>query len=337
MQTRPYPNAGSRPAKPLRVVTFHRRLVDSAMEFVGRLGRRRAETVAGPPAAQACRSVLCIAVWGDSFVKGAGVQKRPNSQSGRGPRYRHAEAAVTIGRRIVGGEWLPGRALPPEEALSRELTVSRSSLREAIKLLAGKGLVHSAPRRGTVVRALGEWNLLDADVLSWHSEGGLSAAFVRGLFELRGMIEPEAAALAAERGDPRAHAEIAAAMAAMAAAEAQSSSSVEADLAFHRAVLVASHNPFLAALSPAIEASLSLSFRVSRTAGDLDHLIPLHAAVAEAILASDGGVARSAMRHLLVRSERDAMSAVTAGFEEEARDGDGGGKVTDEMQAGTPQ
>ncbi|MFC7396815.1 FadR/GntR family transcriptional regulator [Chelatococcus sp. GCM10030263] len=271
-------------------------------------------------------------------MKGVGVQKRPNSHSGRAPRYRHAEAAVTIGRRIVGGEWQPGRALPPEEALSRELTVSRSSLREAIKLLAGKGLVHSAPRRGTVVRALVDWNLLDADVLSWHSEGGLSAAFVRGLFELRGMIEPEAAGLAAERGDAHSHAEIAAAMAAMAAAEAQSSSSVEADLAFHRAVLVASHNPFLAALAPAIEASLSLSFRASRRAGNLDHLVPLHAAVAEAILARKGSAARDAMRRLLVLSERDAMSAVTTGFEEEARDGgDGGDKATDEVAAGTPQ
>ena len=247
------------------------------------------------------------------------MQKRPNSRSGREPRYRHTAAAVAIGRRIVGGEWQPGRALPPEETLSRELTVSRSSLREAIKLLAGKGLVHSAPRRGTVVRALGEWNLLDADVLSWHSEQGLSAEFVQGLFELRGMIEPEAAALAAERGDAAGHGEIAAALAAMAAAEAQSPSSVAADLAFHRAVLVTSRNPFLAALSPAIEASLSLSFHASRTTGNLDHLIPLHAAVTDAILAGDGDGARRAMRHLLVRSERDALSAVAAGL--------GGGEV----------
>ncbi|MBS7697882.1 MULTISPECIES: FadR/GntR family transcriptional regulator [unclassified Chelatococcus] len=227
----------------------------------------------------------------------------------RAPRYRHRELALAIGRQIVSGEWSPGQALQPEDQLSRELGVSRSSLREAIKILAGKGLVQSSPRRGTVVRPSDRWNLFDADVLAWHSEGQLSADFVRELFELRRMIEPDAAALAAERAIPERLAALTAAMAALAAADTHSNHSIDADLAFHSAVLAASGNHLLAALAPVIEASLMLAFRVSRaTPGELGHVIPMHGAVVEAILSGDASAARTAMRGLLERSERDALA-----------------------------
>jgi DNA-binding FadR family transcriptional regulator len=209
----------------------------------------------------------------------------------------------------VSGEWSPGQALQPEDALSRELGVSRSSLREAIKILAGKGLVQSSPRRGTVVRPQDQWNLFDADVLAWHSEGQLSADFVRELFELRRMIEPDAAALAAERAIPARLTALEAAMAALAAADTHSTHSIDADLAFHSAVLAASGNHLLAALAPVIEASLTLAFRVSRAASDeLGHVIPMHGAVVDAILSGDAGAAHAAMRGLLERSERDALA-----------------------------
>ncbi|CAH1666163.1 MULTISPECIES: FadR/GntR family transcriptional regulator [unclassified Chelatococcus] len=229
--------------------------------------------------------------------------------SARTPRYRHTEVALAIGRQIVSGEWSPGQALQPEDALSRELGVSRSSLREAIKILAGKGLVQSSPRRGTVVRPHDQWNLFDADVLAWHSEGQLSADFVRELFELRRMIEPDAAALAAERAIPAKLTALEAAMAALAAADTHSTHSIDADLAFHSAVLAASGNHLLAALAPVIEASLTLAFRVSRTVSDeLGHVIPMHGAVVEAILSGDAAAAHAAMRGLLERSERDALA-----------------------------
>ncbi|MBS7704337.1 FadR/GntR family transcriptional regulator [Chelatococcus asaccharovorans] len=234
--------------------------------------------------------------------------------SGHAPRYRHTEVAVAIGRQIVGGAWAPGQALPPEDALSRELGVSRSSLREAIKILAGKGLVKSSPRRGTVVRAQDQWNLFDADVLSWRSEGQLSADFVRELFELRRMIEPDAAALAAERAIPARLNALETAMAALAAADTHSTHSIEADLAFHRAVLAASGNQLLAALAPVIEASLTLAFRVTRaTPDELDHVIPMHGAVVDAIISGDAAAARAAMRGLLARSEHDALAVARPG------------------------
>jgi GntR family galactonate operon transcriptional repressor len=224
-------------------------------------------------------------------------------------RTLHSQAASMIGQRIVSGEWLAGAALPTEADLSRELNVSRASLREAIKLLAGKGLIRSTPRRGTIVQPTATWNRLDPDVLVWQAFGGPTAVFVRDLFELRRMIEPSAAALAAARASPDDRKVIAAAFAAMEQA-VDVQSSIEADLAFHRAIMVATGNALLASFLPAIEASLSVSFRVSRAGETQPHVIPMHRAVAEPIVAGEPEEARTAMHALLDRSETDATSAV---------------------------
>jgi GntR family transcriptional regulator, galactonate operon transcriptional repressor len=222
-------------------------------------------------------------------------------------RTRHSLAAALIGQRIVEGEWAVGMALPTEADLSRELNVSRASLREAIKILAGKGLLTSTPRRGTIVQPHSNWNRLDVDVLVWQTSGGATKSFVKHLFELRRMIEPEAAALAAERAGPAERAEIAATFRAMEVAE-EVQASIDADLAFHRAIVRATGNILLAAFSPAIEASLAVSFTVSRAGQIQPHIVPMHRAVAEPIIAGDAKAARAAMNLLLDRSEIDAAS-----------------------------
>lgn len=78
---------------------------------------------------------------------------------------RPAGAAERIGRRIVTGDLAPGTILPNLSELAIEFAMSRLSMREAMKLLAGKGLVASTPRRGTIVRPRSDWSRLDADVL----------------------------------------------------------------------------------------------------------------------------------------------------------------------------
>ena len=223
-------------------------------------------------------------------------------------RTRHSQASGMIGQRIVSGEWPAGTALPTEADLSRELNVSRASLREAIKVLAGKGLIRSTPRRGTIVQPTNTWNRLDPDVLVWQASGGATEAFVRDLFELRRMIEPEAAALAAVRAGPAERAGVAEAFRAMEEA-VDVQSSIEADLAFHRAIVLATGNTLLAAFSPAIEASLAVSFKVSRAGETQPHVVPMHRAVAEPIVAGNANAARAAMNALLDRSETDAVSA----------------------------
>src|SRR5881398_3488194 len=116
-------------------------------------------------------------------------------------RGLHGELVHEIGVRILRGELRPGDLLPTEEELQGELAVSRTVLREAIKVLAAKGLVEARPKIGTRVRPRDAWNLLDPDVLAWQQRGAGSPSLLRALTEVRRSIEPAAAELAASRAD----------------------------------------------------------------------------------------------------------------------------------------
>jgi DNA-binding FadR family transcriptional regulator len=184
-------------------------------------------------------------------------------------------------------------------------------MREAIKLLAGKGLVESAPRRGTVVRPRSAWNGLDQDILHWQMGDAPNAAFLRDLFELRRMIEPEAAASAASRGTADRLADIENALHVMENVSADSSVSIRADVAFHQSILLASGNDFLAYFAPAIEASLTLTFGCQRrSCPGPSHFVPDHRAVVDAIRRGDPDAARTAVRALLTQAEADAMAGL---------------------------
>src|SRR5437867_4809520 len=111
----------------------------------------------------------------------------------------HGRIVHAIGRRILGGDLQPGDLLPAEP----ELGASRTVVREAIKVLAAKGLVESRPKTGTRVRPRESWNLLDPDVLAWLQDGAVSEDLLRKLTEVRRIIEPAAAELAAARADGR--------------------------------------------------------------------------------------------------------------------------------------
>src|SRR5712691_12619543 len=114
-------------------------------------------------------------------------------------RGLHGELVHRIGLEILRGELRPGDPLPTEDELSGELGLSRTVLREAVKVLAAKGLVEARPKTGTRVRPRAAWNLLDPDVLAWRSEASPDGDFFRNIVELRRIVEPEAARLAAER------------------------------------------------------------------------------------------------------------------------------------------
>ena len=224
---------------------------------------------------------------------------------------RPLAAAETIGRRIVSGSWKPGRILPSFDRLADEFSVSRLSVREAMRALAAKGLVSSKPRRGTIVRPRSEWSRLDHDVLVWQISDRPNAAFVRSLFEARVIIEPEAAALVALRATEEVLAEIERAFHAMATTDTRSLESIEADVAFHQAILNGTGNEFLAAFAPVIGTWLTKAFRVQRIAEPKqEHFVPQHRAVFEAIKRGDAEGARRAFRILLTRSETDAMSGI---------------------------
>jgi len=131
------------------------------------------------------------------------ARRRPDgARQPRGTGRRlHGAIARKLGTAIVSGEYVPGDILSGEVAFSEALDVSRSAYREAVQVLVSKGLVESRPKAGTRILPRDRWNLLDPDVLAWAFAGEPDTHYVRSLFELRAIVEPAAAALAAERRD----------------------------------------------------------------------------------------------------------------------------------------
>jgi DNA-binding FadR family transcriptional regulator len=214
-------------------------------------------------------------------------------------RNLHGQVVHELGRRIVGGACAPGEALPNEEELCRELGVSRTALRESVKVLAAKGLVESRPRIGTRVRASESWNLLDPDVLAWRCATLPDAQFMMQLTEMREIIEPSSAGLAARNRTQAQLRHIEDAFAAMAAATTIEQW-VDADLDFHSAILDATNNPLLRPLAAIIGSALeSLLGMTARKAGDFKVALPEHRAVLEAIRAQDSAAATQRMSSLL--------------------------------------
>ncbi|MDH4449832.1 MAG: FadR/GntR family transcriptional regulator [Rhodoferax sp.] len=200
-----------------------------------------------------------------------------------GGKKLHGQVVQELGRRVVGGQYPAGKVLPNEELLCQELAVSRTALREAVKVLAAKGLLESRPRVGTRVRHKEQWNLLDPDILAWHCATGVNAEFLLHLIELRDIIEPSAAALAATSHTPTQLAAIADALHAMEAATTITHW-VQADLAFHTAILQATNNPLLMPLAAIIGSALEALLGISaRTSDNFKDALPDHHKVFDAI------------------------------------------------------
>jgi len=210
-----------------------------------------------------------------------------------------------LGRAIVTGEY-EGRRFPTEAELAEEHGVSRSVTREAVKMLTSKGLLTARPRTGTIIRPASAWNLFDADVLRWLLERQFSLDLLRQFSELRVAIEPAAAALAAEAADRGAIEGIRAGYARMEAA-ATGDESLEADIAFHVAVLDASRNPFYMQFRDLVATALRKSIRFTNEIEGRTASLPAHHAVLAAIEAQDATAARAAMTAIIA----DVMSLIT--------------------------
>jgi len=225
----------------------------------------------------------------------------------------HAAVLNQIGQRIVRGDFAPGDPLPNADDWSAAQGVSRTVLREVIKVLAGKGLIESRPKTGTRVRPRAAWNFLDPDVLAWRYAATSSSDDTRALFELRRAIEPMAASLAAARATPEQVAELEAILAEMAALADNAELFAEPDLAFHQAILRMTGNELIGSLAAVIETALLTSFRLSDdNARGQRHSLPLHRDVAEKIAAKDAAGARQALLTLLDQAEEDVRRAIAA-------------------------
>lgn len=224
----------------------------------------------------------------------------------------HSTILNQIGQRIVWGEYTPGDTLPNADDWSAEYGVSRTVLREVVKVLSGKGMVQSRPKTGTVVRPRSDWNFLDPDVLAWRYSGAINEGDVRDLFELRRAIEPMAAAAAAERATPEQIADLEALLTEMDAVADDGDRFAGPDLLFHQAILRMTGNELIGSLAALIETALLMSFRLSISSAILQrHSMPLHRKVVRCIAGGDGEGARKAMLVLLKHAEEDVHRAVS--------------------------
>ncbi|HVV10317.1 FadR/GntR family transcriptional regulator [Amycolatopsis sp.] len=218
-------------------------------------------------------------------------------------RTIHGRVVEWIGRRIVSGELPDGSRLPNEAELAAQLNVSRGGVREAVKALAAKGLVEPRPRLGTRVLPREQWNLMDREVINWHGQLA-KADFLKDLLELRLMVEPGAAQLAAERATDEQLATLEDAYARMEQhapnLPEQEEAFVDADLAFHLTLLRASGNQLIEQLGRLLETSLYHGLEASSHApGGVAATLPLHQAVLVAARGRRPVAAGRAMKRLI--------------------------------------
>jgi DNA-binding FadR family transcriptional regulator len=203
------------------------------------------------------------------------------------------QAADLLLARVRTGEWSLGQKLPGETTLSAQLGVGRSTVREAIRQLAGRGVLATRQGSGVFVTALDvreDWDdvLRRADIVS--------------VIEARIGIESEAAALAAHRRTPEDLRAVRRALRNRAGHARDVAAHVDADTAFHRSVIVAAHNPILLELfdgfTPRLRQAMIEMLGIRGAYGD-DEDHALHVGLVDAIAAGDADAAASRSRNHL--------------------------------------
>ena len=222
----------------------------------------------------------------------------------------HPQIVRDLGMRIVAGEIAPGNKLPAEAMLLATYQVSRSVLREAVRVLVAKGLVLSRQRAGAIVRPRAEWHLLDPDVLYWMIQVRPAPEFVSTLMGLRRVFEPGAAAMAAQAATDEQLVAIAQAYEGMAGAR-DGDAMLEPDLAFHRRIAEATGNDLMAYIGTMMSLALRESIKLSNRLPDTHVLsLPRHKAILVALQNRDATVAHQATLLQLEATQLDLSAAL---------------------------
>ena len=234
----------------------------------------------------------------------ASIAARSESRSHR--LRLHGTIARDLGVAIVSGRHRPGDLLNGEVAASDRLRVSRGAYREAVRILAAKGLIESRPKVGTRVSPPERWHLLDPDVLSWIFEFEPDETLLANLFELRKIVEPQAAALAATRRTSDDLQAMADALRGMKDHTLAVDAGRQADQQFHSALLRASRNAFVISLTNGVCAAVTWTtiFKQRHSPLRRDPL-PDHVRVYEAVTARDAQAAHEAMLQLIELARLD--------------------------------
>ncbi|PZU08795.1 FadR/GntR family transcriptional regulator [Sphingomonas sp.] len=238
------------------------------------------------------------------------MAKEVSSPAGAGGKKTRIPGGIAknLGMAIVSGQLSPGALLEGEIAASERLKVSRTAYREAVRILNAKGLVESRPKAGTRVSQPSSWHLLDPDVLAWVFEENPTHDVVLQIFELRRIVEPRIAALAAERRTPAGLEKMREALERMDRFKLTNVEGRRADQDFHAALIEAAGNLFLTSLSSgigaAVTATTAYKSRWDRLRRDA---VPDHRDVYEAIAASDVFGAHAAMKRLVDLACEEAL------------------------------
>jgi DNA-binding FadR family transcriptional regulator len=217
------------------------------------------------------------------------------------PPGLHADLLEKLGRRIAEGELTEGAVLRAEE-VAAQFDVSRTVVREAVRVLESMGMVTSRRRVGVTVEPRARWNLFDPLIIRWRLAGRDREAQLQSLSELRAGIEPAAARLAATRATPEQCGVMTGAVMDMAVhgRSGDLRAYLDADITFHRTLLTASGNEMLAALADVVAEVLT-----GRTTHGLMPATPeptavrLHADVVQAVQARDDVAAHRAMTEII--------------------------------------
>jgi DNA-binding FadR family transcriptional regulator len=241
-------------------------------------------------------------------------RSRGSQSSAAGANLRlPGSIARQLGIRIVSGKYRPGDVLEGEVYASDSLKVSRPAYREAMRILAAKGLVEARPKVGTRVTPANRWHMLDPDLLSWIFESEPSEDVIAGLFELRKIVEPQAAALAALRRSDY-HLEVmSASLELMKKHTLAAPKGQLADTEFHATLLDATGNAFLVSLTRGITAAVSwtttFKLRSPELPRALRDAIPDHERVYVAIEKQNRDAAQAAMADLIELAFKDTTYA----------------------------
>ena len=217
-----------------------------------------------------------------------------------------------FGKELAQGVFPPASALPSEAELCVRFEASRNVMREVIKVLSTKRLIDAQPHRGLFVMPRGKWNYLDVDVLGWLLEKEPDPALIDSLVEVRSLIEPVISRWAAERATAVDLVEIEASYNAMAAYGGDLGKFQEADIAFHKAILMATHNVVIQQLSDAISAlqRAIFDFTIMSDAAHMELTIREHHALFDAVRRKNPDAAEAASRYMIERTAERAIRGI---------------------------
>ena len=221
-----------------------------------------------------------------------------------------------LGREIVRGLYPADVRLPDEASMLARYDITRTALREAYAQLTAKGMIVARPKVGTSVTSPIFWNMLDPEVLLWHLDSKPLEDIAMSLHPLRRMIEPGAAALAAQLRTEEELLRLERAYEQMKTSGRDGESLIAADLRFHLEILSATHNPFMGAFSTLLNTVMQRTLHLGWDGADDAALKPArllqHHDVLEAIRRQNPDMAKMRMEILVDDSLKDIMFALEA-------------------------